>query len=688
MAKRSKVFDPDWYENQIERYRAIHPDYVLLAEALQKALEKLQNIISSPILIQTRSKTLASFAEKIQRAGRHYVDPLEELPDLCGARIITHTLGEVSTVCHFLEKHFHIFEEDTHNKLDLMKSNEFGYLSYHYLVAFKPDTFSADTVPATLVEKNLKAEIQVRTILQHAWADIAHEWSYKSRFDLPRRWKREFDRLAALLEEADQGFERLQRELKEYASSYDAYYSKEQLQTEIEKARIILQADPDNSEIAHHMAKMAMWVGDWDLAINTLSRFRQRGIPSLLRDLGISLCKRHNREVESPCYQEGQDCLHEATEQDPGDVDAWAALGGSWRTLEHATLDPKKKGLYRNKARSYYRKAFEIDPSDPYALGNFIEYEVAAHPDLDLIAYFRPSLKGAIERCDLHQAVGINLPWAFFDLGKFHLLLNEPYKALAYYAKGAESSVSPVFLDSALRSFGTLNTFDSALQSFETMQAARTRLPGFDWSQHFIEIARTALFPEQPQPLLAPSGITYRDGPVVIVAGYCDTATLAKHHTLLSAAFNGFCGVVISGGTRSGIASLVGELQTLYPDALETLGYVPNALPAGVERDERYSQFIESSGNDFSPLEALQYWRDLLESKRIDEQVRLLAVGGGKITGTEIAMALALGVPVGVITSAGGEPARLRNDPLWSSLPHFRALPEDPETLRHFLQHG
>ena len=66
----------------------------------------------------------------------------------------------------------------------------------------------------------LVAEVQVRTILQHAWAEIEHDIQYKSTIAIPNTIRRRFMALAGLLEIADREFQAIQNEdklLKEQA---------------------------------------------------------------------------------------------------------------------------------------------------------------------------------------------------------------------------------------------------------------------------------------------------------------------------------------------------------------------------------------------------------------------------------------------------------------------------------------
>ncbi len=309
-------FDPAWYKTQVEAFRQIRLSYQEMAHCLILVLEEASKSLGLNCIVQARAKSVASFGEKILREGKCYPDPLRNLTDLCGVRVIAHTLGGVAAICRFVEDHFHVSRPDSGDKIESLGPGEFGYLSRHYVVSFKPDAFSTQIVPETLVEQGLKAEIQVRTILQHAWADINHELSYKNRFRLPRRWQREFARLAAVLEETDRDFQFIQVGLKEYASSYEAYYTDARLREEMAKLEVVCQNDPQPA-VAHQLARMAISLGEWKLAVAALEPFAIGGPAAVLRDLGVSLCKLHAGNSESPEFSRGQDLLAEAVAARP-----------------------------------------------------------------------------------------------------------------------------------------------------------------------------------------------------------------------------------------------------------------------------------------------------------------------------------------------------------------------------------
>jgi mutator protein MutT len=680
-AREAKVrvpFHRASYEQQIKTYRAAHPVFERLAKHLTEKLQEVSSALGLHCLVQARAKTIDSFAEKITRPGRVYPDPLRNLSDLCGARVICHTLAGVRAVVGAIEARFKVVPEDSGDKLDNLAANEFGYRSHHFIIEQQLTDLDLKgirikKIPAGLLDKLrvLRAEIQVRTILQHAWADIYHELGYKNRFALPFEWRRQFARLAAVVEEADRNFESIGVGLAEYACSYDAYYTDAELDDEMTRLAIVRAADPKPA-IAHQLARMAILKGQWKRAVKELTPFEHCGSAALLRDLGISLCKLNGKDPEGSKFQRGQNLLKRAVALDPNDVDAPASLGGTWRKRANAATDTAQKNKYRAEAKAWYQRAFELDPTHPYPVGNYVEYAIADHPDpAEIVNYFRPSLTAASERCRKQAEVGVNLPWAYFDLGKFQLMLHEPYRSLEYYAKGTAGITAASLLDSALGSFAIL---------------AEAKLEGWEWCYRFLKLAKAILFAEKDADLPGPTPDTPSlTGPVIIVAGYCGESASPEHRALLKEALRNFRGSIFSGGTEAGISAVVGELQAENGSSLRTIGYVPTGIPAGVAVDGRYKEIRRTAGTGFSPLEPLQYWADLRASKIPIDQVRLLAVGGGRIAASECQMALALGAKVGVVDVAGSEVNRCLATPLWYNHPRLHLLAAEARSMQRFL---
>jgi ppGpp synthetase/RelA/SpoT-type nucleotidyltranferase len=183
-------------------YEAKLPLYEIMGNKFKELLEELlKNEDIKSASVTKRIKTPKSFLEKITRSDKNYKDPLNEVTDLCGLRITVRTLSDVKNVGELLKKEFILDVENSISKLDEMKADQFGYLSEHYVVELKT---ARGKLPEWKNFKKLKAEIQVRTFLQHAWAEVQHSLDYKNTQDIPKELRRKLFRLSALFELADE----------------------------------------------------------------------------------------------------------------------------------------------------------------------------------------------------------------------------------------------------------------------------------------------------------------------------------------------------------------------------------------------------------------------------------------------------------------------------------------------------
>lgn len=199
-------------ESIIKEYESYHKRYVsysVMLESLIKSLLLNNEIIAHSI--NSRVKSKESLEQKIERKGAYL--SIDEITDVVGIRIITHYSDEVDLIAKIIESEFNV---DAANSIDKRKSlapDKFGYLSLHYVV-------SLSKIRCELAEnihyKNFKAEIQIRSILQHTWAEIEHDTGYKSSIEVPYHIRRQFSRLAGLLEIADEQFVNIKKSLIDY----------------------------------------------------------------------------------------------------------------------------------------------------------------------------------------------------------------------------------------------------------------------------------------------------------------------------------------------------------------------------------------------------------------------------------------------------------------------------------------
>lgn len=188
--------DPDLIRQFIER----RPDYEQLcaevAYILRKRLQS-KNIEYSTVLY--RAKTLNSFFNKLNR--KKYSNLLTEVTDFAGVRVVSLYVSDLKLIEAIIQKEFDVVEKI--DKLKEKTSDQFGYLANHYIVKLGRRSSGARYDDL----KNLVCEIQVRTVLQDAWAIIQHHLVYKHESKVPKDIHRKLNSLAGLLETADDQFD-------------------------------------------------------------------------------------------------------------------------------------------------------------------------------------------------------------------------------------------------------------------------------------------------------------------------------------------------------------------------------------------------------------------------------------------------------------------------------------------------
>ena len=203
----------------VEEYRRVHGRYEAFARAVRDILVEV--LRSSDIMVSSvdsRAKDPESFgvkaelpSESDQRVPK-YTRPLDEITDLAGVRIIAFFPRDVANIGDCIDKEFDILER-TNPTRTLLQEERFGYQSEHYLVKLNS---KRTALPEYEPHRGLVAEVQVRTILQHAWAEIEHDIQYKASITTPYTIRRRFMSLAGLLEIADREFQAIQDEDKEF----------------------------------------------------------------------------------------------------------------------------------------------------------------------------------------------------------------------------------------------------------------------------------------------------------------------------------------------------------------------------------------------------------------------------------------------------------------------------------------
>lgn len=200
----------------IEEWQAAAYRYTDYAGRLETLVENLIRASGFTFhSVSSRVKSRESLERKLGKAGASY-ERLSDITDLVGIRIITYLSEDVDKIGALVRREFTVDDVNSIDKRAALEADKFGYLSLHYVVVLGPSRAALTEYEAFA---GLKAEIQIRSILQHAWAEIEHDLGYKSTIEIPREVRRHFARLAGLLELADDEFSRIKKRIDEYRSA-------------------------------------------------------------------------------------------------------------------------------------------------------------------------------------------------------------------------------------------------------------------------------------------------------------------------------------------------------------------------------------------------------------------------------------------------------------------------------------
>jgi ppGpp synthetase/RelA/SpoT-type nucleotidyltranferase len=158
--------------------------------------------------VTVRAKSVERFIKKaatVVNGEPKYSDPLSQIQDQIGARIVTFYLADVQAVADRIRKYLNPIEIKA---LVPDSESEFGYVGQHFILLLPSD------VSAKLADTDLLPaffELQVKTLFQHAWAEANHDLMYKPTFDLSSDQRRKIAFTAAQSWGADMIFEELHR---------------------------------------------------------------------------------------------------------------------------------------------------------------------------------------------------------------------------------------------------------------------------------------------------------------------------------------------------------------------------------------------------------------------------------------------------------------------------------------------
>ncbi|OFV84237.1 MAG: hypothetical protein A2W26_09665 [Acidobacteria bacterium RBG_16_64_8] len=694
----------EWRRFHVDKYATLRPDYERFCGLLEQLLGEARAACAPLAIIQVRAKTVSSFAEKAWR--KNYENPLCQSTDLAAARVITETQEEVVKVSEWLKKNFLIDEVNSVDHREKLKADEFGYLSVHYVASLKKDVVERLAPGKWYFLAGKKAEIQIRTLLQHAHASVVHDRVYKSVFTVPENLRRDLARVAALLEEADTAFAQTIASIEAYKGSYGAFMDEKRRAVETEVLEAVLQHEKDpvaKAEAALKLAliKKAAW--DWRGVADTLrdylgTSFQEQ--PRLRMEYGYALCRVHEANPKDQAYTDGVESLKRAVESFEGDPLVYPSR---LRVEAHSCL----AWAYGNRdynvhgARDQYELAHRIDPTNPYILAPYIGFEIGAGgTSRDTVSQLMgQTIMEATKRCQEHVRAGVELPWAYLTMGRLYLLAGKTSDSLSAYCKaihlGAAGFPAPDGLKSDKPGFPR-EILDDELGFLGNIGRQRRREED-EWVRDLLLLGLYAKYgAADALDVLKTRSLQVEDvtAPVVIVSGgtHPDVENeMRSYADCLEQGFEGFRGTLVSGGTNAGIPGMVGErAEQLQKKGLEVHArcYLPEKLPADAPPDSRYDQRISGVGAQFSPRQLIQTWIDLLVAGVAPSEVKLLGFNGGPLTLLEYRLALAMGALVGIIRESGRAASDLAPDPDWADARNLLWLPRDPMAVWAFVSTG
>ena len=255
----------------VAQYRERHP---MLVEATKTFTEMVEGLLDDAginyLSVTGRTKSVESFKGKAGRLDGgvpRYPNPIEDITDAIGVRVITYVQSDVTAVADLLAQELAVLD-DRDLGLETARAGRWGYASRHLLVAVDA---SRTVPPAHESLRRLSASVQIRTVLQHAWAEFEHDIRYKG--TVPDEYASDLDRrftlAAGLLELADREFSAIR-----------------------DRLLVAIPAEPEQEETPAHAQ-----IGSQDLARYLATKYADAGwsrtdhyawVSGLLQELGIT----------------------------------------------------------------------------------------------------------------------------------------------------------------------------------------------------------------------------------------------------------------------------------------------------------------------------------------------------------------------------------------------------------------
>jgi len=678
-------------KDQVKQYSDVWSEYEQFAKTLKQVLKDACKQYFPNTSVEARAKTIPSFAEKVIRKADKYQNAITDMTDLSAARVIVQTQTQAEAVREFIRKNFYVCEED--DKGASLGEDVFGYGDVHFIVQiknFEKLGISDKATVKAIGEK--KAEIQVRTWLQHALADTLHDRLYKTPLKFPREINRLAKMLDAIRENADKALTGLCKDIDERLANYSSYTSRKDIEEEIRQLTFVLQQQAEKDwRTALKCAHRQTAIGEYKEAIQTLDDYAKEAHshPRVLVEIGDlyrltgkprEAIKALTQAIERLEHEE----LHVAV---PYDKALHNALKGRAHFRLAKVYDETKRDCETTEAE--YQKALDCNPSHrSYLLSEFIGY-LLRHKKEAISELERNAIKSALKVCRENIEVWTDMPYSCFTAGRLNAFLGDHFTALADYALGVTligKQMVGVPKDILERERAWLSAVANELKKGDPIKEA------CGWCVRLLKLAEKAKLAE-PQEQKKAESVPKTVSVKIISGGAAKSLASARKKDLsplIESILKDFEGTVYSGGTKKGVPDVVGDIAKRIGIKREKLlCYLPKNLPADAPPHPHYK--MTCAGNTgFTPEQILTCFEALTKGKFEPSKVNLFGFGGGVLCAFEYRLALMLGIKVWLFDGFGGTATQLGKDDNWMRINDLSLfiVPDDKATHEAFINQG
>ncbi|MDR1837716.1 MAG: tetratricopeptide repeat protein [Treponema sp.] len=365
-----KISNPSPDKNALKiEYEKYAKSRELIVNDLKKYVEQIFVSLHSNPVVSGRIKNFTSYFSKYLRFLKAGVNN-PKITDLLGMRIICPFIEDLSAAENLIRKNFNIVETERKGHYTF---KEFGYESTHILVQIPQEMTAKCGDAGTDI-----AEIQIRTILQDAWAEVEHELVYKAEFSpFDEPMKRKLAAVNASLSLADIIFQEIRSYQRKYSKELEkrreSFYQKIEESTDellFSTEQVMVNDAPVSNAFADNVSEDNDNASIDDLLVNALTAHNQNRFNEAINQYTNILELKPDSEVYSIIYKHRGMAHFACSQYNEAIEDFSSALKLDEKSYKAAYY----RGVVRSVLKQYssaiddYTLSLLINPYQPYCL--------------------------------------------------------------------------------------------------------------------------------------------------------------------------------------------------------------------------------------------------------------------------------------------------------------------------------